>query len=377
MLTDLITEGIIPGIGGVVIFIPQIALLFAFLGILEDTGYMSRVVFLMDRIMRPFGLNGKSVVPLISGIACAIPGIMASRNIGNWKDRLITIMVTPLMSCSARLPVYVILIGIAVPATNVGPFGLQALVMLGMYLLGVVAVLVTAWILKMVLHFKERSYLMVEMPMYRLPRWKDVLITMYSKSKTFVFEAGKVILAISIVLWVLASYGPSSAREEAIAAVEVPADGASEEAMLDYRHNLESAELESSYIGIAGQFIEPAIRPLGYDWKIGIALITSFAAREVFVSTMATLYSVGSEVEDELTIQQKLKSEVNPNTGEAVFNLATAISLMVFYAFAMQCMSTLAVVYRETKGWKWPVIQTVYMTALAYVSALIAYQLFS
>ncbi|AGA77179.1 ferrous iron transport protein B [Echinicola vietnamensis] len=377
VLTDLITEGIIPGIGGVVIFIPQIALLFAFLGILEDTGYMSRVVFLMDRIMRPFGLNGKSVVPLISGIACAIPGIMASRNIGNWKDRLITIMVTPLMSCSARLPVYVILIGIAVPATNVGPFGLQALVMLGMYLLGVVAVLVTAWILKMVLHFKERSYLMVEMPMYRLPRWKDVLITMYSKSKTFVFEAGKVILAISIVLWVLASYGPSSAREEAIAAVEVPADGASEEAMLDYRHNLESAELESSYIGIAGQFIEPAIRPLGYDWKIGIALITSFAAREVFVSTMATLYSVGSEVEDELTIQQKLKSEVNPNTGEAVFNLATAISLMVFYAFAMQCMSTLAVVYRETKGWKWPVIQTVYMTALAYVSALIAYQLFS
>ncbi|QDH78579.1 ferrous iron transport protein B [Echinicola soli] len=377
VLTDLITEGIIPGIGGIVIFIPQIALLFAFLGILEDTGYMSRVVFLMDRIMRPFGLNGKSVVPLISGIACAIPGIMASRNIGNWKDRLITIMVTPLMSCSARLPVYVILIGIAVPATNIGPFNLQALVMLGMYLLGVVAVLVTAWILKLVLQFNERSYLMVEMPLFRLPRWKDVVITMYSKSKTFVFEAGKVILAISIVLWVLATYGPSSAREEAMAAVEVPADGAAEEAMLEYQHNLESAELESSYIGIAGRFIEPAIRPLGYDWKIGIALITSFAAREVFVSTMATLYSVGSEVEDELTIQEKLKSEVNPKTGEAVFNLATAISLMVFYAFAMQCMSTLAVVYRETKGWKWPVIQTIYMTALAYVSAFIAYQLFS
>ncbi|AWW30583.1 ferrous iron transport protein B [Echinicola strongylocentroti] len=377
LLTDLITEGIIPGIGGVVIFIPQIALLFAFLGILEDTGYMSRVVFLMDRLMRPFGLNGKSVVPLISGIACAIPGIMATRNIGNWKDRLITIMVTPLMSCSARLPVYVILIGIAVPAANIGPFNLQALVMLGMYLLGVVAVLVTAWVLKLVLHFNERSYLMVEMPLFRVPRWKDVLITVYSKSKTFVFEAGKVILAISIVLWVLATYGPSSAREEAIAAVEVPADGASEEEMLDYQHTLESAELESSYIGIAGRFIEPAIRPLGYDWKIGIALITSFAAREVFVSTMATLYSVGSEVEDELTIQEKLKSEVNPTTGEAVFNLATAISLMVFYAFAMQCMSTLAVVYRETKGWKWPLIQTVYMTALAYVSAFIAYQLFS
>ncbi|GAB3656168.1 ferrous iron transport protein B [Echinicola sediminis] len=377
VLTDLITEGIIPGIGGVVIFIPQIALLFAFLGILEDTGYMSRVVFLMDRIMRPFGLNGKSVVPLISGIACAIPGIMATRNIGNWKDRLITIMVTPLMSCSARLPVYVILIGIAVPEDYVGPFNLQAIALLGMYLLGVFAVLLTSWILKMVLHFKERSYLMVEMPMYRLPRWKDVLITMYSKSKTFVLEAGKVILAISIVLWVLASYGPSGVREEAIAAIEAPASDANQEVIDQYENEVASAELESSYIGIAGKFIEPAIRPLGYDWKIGIALITSFAAREVFVSTMATLYSVGSDVEDELTIKEKLEGETNPQTGEKVFNLATAFSLIVFYAFAMQCMSTLAVVYRETKGWKWPLIQTVYMTALAYVSAWVVYQFLS
>ncbi|GGZ19310.1 ferrous iron transport protein B [Echinicola pacifica] len=377
VLTDLITEGIIPGIGGIVIFIPQIALLFAFLGILEDTGYMSRVVFLMDRIMRPFGLNGKSVVPLISGIACAIPGIMATRNIGNWKDRLITIMVTPLMSCSARLPVYVILIGIAIPESYIGPFNLQAVALLGMYLLGIVAVLFTSWILKLILHFKEKSYLVVEMPMYRLPRWKDVLITMYSKSKTFVLEAGKVILAISIVLWVLASYGPSSAREEAIAKVESPAAGATDEQLTTYENQIASAELESSYIGIMGHFIEPAIRPLGYDWKIGIALITSFAAREVFVSTMATLYSVGADVEDELTIQEKLNSEVNPETGNKVFNLATAFSLIVFYAFAMQCMSTLAVVYRETKGWKWPVIQTVYMTALAYVSAWVVYQILS
>ncbi|MBD8488656.1 ferrous iron transport protein B [Echinicola sp. CAU 1574] len=377
VLTDLITEGIIPGIGGVVIFIPQIALLFAFLGILEDTGYMSRVVFLMDRIMRPFGLNGKSVVPLISGIACAIPGIMATRNIGNWKDRLITIMVTPLMSCSARLPVYVILIGIAVPESYVGPFNLQAIALLGMYLLGIIAVLFTSWILKLALKFKEKSYLMVEMPLYRLPRWKDVLITMYSKSKTFVFAAGKVILTISVILWVLASYGPSSVREESIAKVEVPAENAAQEDLDLYESQLASAELESSYIGIMGKFIEPTIRPLGYDWKIGIALITSFAAREVFVSTIATLYSVGSDVEDELTIQQKLESEVNPETGEKVFNLATAFSLIVFYAFAMQCMSTLAVVYRETKGWKWPVIQTVYMTALAYVSAWVVYQILS
>ncbi|WP_215226560.1 ferrous iron transport protein B [Echinicola shivajiensis] len=377
VLTNLITEGIIPGIGGVVIFIPQIALLFAFLGILEDTGYMSRVVFLMDRIMRPFGLNGKSVVPLISGIACAIPGIMATRNIGNWKDRLITIMVTPLMSCSARLPVYVILIGIAVPESYIGPINMQAIALLGMYLLGIVAVLFTSWILKLVLSFKEKSYLMVEMPLYRLPRWKDVLITMYSKSKTFVFAAGKVILTISVILWVLASYGPSSVKEEVIANIEVPSDNASQDALDNYQTQLASAELESSYIGIMGKFIEPAIKPLGYDWKIGIALITSFAAREVFVSTIATLYSVGTDVEDELTIQQKLESEVNPQTGEKVFNLATAFSLIVFYAFAMQCMSTLAVVYRETKGWKWPIIQTVYMTALAYVSAWAVYQILS
>ncbi|MDN3669278.1 ferrous iron transport protein B [Echinicola jeungdonensis] len=374
VLTGLITEGIIPGIGGVVIFIPQIALLFGFLAILEDTGYMSRVVFLMDRLMRPFGLNGKSVVPLISGIACAIPGIMATRNIGNWKDRLITIMVTPLMSCSARLPVYVILIGLAVPDSYWGPVNMQAIALLGMYLLGIIAVLMTSWILKLILNFKEKSYLMVEMPLYKLPRWKDVLITMYSKSKTFVFAAGKVILTISVILWVLASYGPSSIREQAIAEVPLPEANAPVEVQESYQSQIASAELESSYIGIMGKFIEPAIRPLGYDWKIGIALITSFAAREVFVSTIATLYSVGADVEDELTIQEKLDQQVHPQTGEKVFNIATAFSLIVFYAFAMQCMSTLAVVYRETKGWKWPLIQTAYMTGLAYVSAWVVYQ---
>lgn len=377
VLTDLIAEGIIPGIGGVLIFIPQIALLFGFLAILEDSGYMSRVVFLMDRLMRPFGLNGKSMVPLISSVACAIPGIMAARNIGNWKDRITTIMVAPLMSCSARLPVYVILIGLAVPEDYIGPFNLQAIALLGMYLLGVVAVLLVSIVFKLVLKSREKSFLMLEMPLYRLPKGKDVLITMYSKSRTFVLAAGKIILAISVILWVLASYGPPSKMDAAIASIQVPDANASPEIVDTYNNTLSSVKLENSYIGIAGKFIEPVIRPLGYDWKIGIALITSFAAREVFVSTIATLYSVGTDVEDELTIQEKLDQEVNPKTGEKVFNVATAFSLIVFYAFAMQCMSTLAVVYRETKGWKWPAIQTVYMTALAYVSAWAVYQLLS
>lgn len=374
VLTDLIAEGIIPGIGGVLIFIPQIALLFGFLAILEDSGYMSRVVFLMDRLMRPFGLNGKSMVPLISSVACAIPGIMATRNIGNWKDRITTIMVAPLMSCSARLPVYVILIGLAVPDEYVGPFNLQAIALLGMYLLGIVAVLFTSLLLKLFIRSKEKSFLMLEMPLYRLPRGKDILLTMYSKSKTFVFAAGKIILAISVILWVLASYGPPSKMEEAVSSIEVPGTGAPSEVVEHYNSALSSARLEASYIGIMGKFIEPAIKPLGYDWKIGIALITSFAAREVFVSTIATLYSVGGDAEDELTIKEKLAQERHPETGEKVFNLATAFSLIVFYAFAMQCMSTLAVVYRETKGWKWPLIQTIYMTMLAYVSAWAVYQ---
>ncbi|MDF2158224.1 ferrous iron transport protein B [Algoriphagus sp. CAU 1675] len=378
-LTSLISEGLIPGIGGVVIFIPQIALLFGFLAILEDTGYMSRVVFLMDRWMRPFGLHGKSIVPLVSGIACAIPGVMAARNIGNWKEKIITIMVTPLMSCSARLPVYIILIGLVVPNESIlGFVNLQALALLGLYLLGVFGVLATAFILKNILKTEEKSFLMVELPTYRTPRWKDVGLTMYNKSKTFVSEAGKVILAISVVLWVLASYGPPSAiepieaeRDQKIALAQ------SEEEIEEIEIEASSQLLENSFIGIMGRAIEPAIRPLGYDWKIGIALITSFAAREVFVSTIATIYSIGGDPEDDLTIRQKLDSQINPITGEKVFNKATAFSLMVFYVFAMQCMSTLAVVYRETKGWKWPLIQTIYMTALAYLSALIVFQILS
>ena len=378
-LTRLLAEGIVPGIGGVVIFIPQIALLFGFLAILEDTGYMSRVVFLLDRWMRPFGLHGKSIVPLVSGVACAIPGVMAARNISNWKEKIITILVTPLMSCSARLPVYIILIGLSVPQEMLfGWINLQALALLSLYLLGVFGVLGTALLLKLILKSEEKSFLMTELPSYRLPRWKDVGITMVEKSKTFVFEAGKVILAISVVLLVLASYGPPTTMEE------IRQQGSDQLALATSPEQVDIIEaetnsllLENSFIGIMGRAIEPAIQPLGYDWKIGIALITSFAAREVFISTIATIYSIGGDLEDDLTIREKLAIQVNASTGEKTFNPATSYSLLVFYVFAMQCMSTLAVVKRETKGWKWPLIQTLYMSLLAYSMAWITYLIFS
>jgi ferrous iron transport protein B len=378
-LTRLLAEGIIPGIGGVVIFIPQIALLFGFLAILEDTGYMSRVVFLMDRWMRPFGLHGKSIVPLVSGVACAIPGVMAARNISNWKEKMITILVTPLMSCSARLPVYIILIGLTVPDEVIlGFVNLQALALLSLYLLGIFGVLGTSLLLKLILKTTEKSFLLSELPPYRVPRWSDVGITMYEKSKTFVFEAGKVILAISIVLWVLASYGPPSRMDQIRIEGEARLENVAEETQIAEIEAETTAQLlENSFIGIMGRAIEPVIKPLGYDWKIGIALITSFAAREVFIATMATIYSIGGDLENDLTIREKLDQQINSNTGEKTFNRASSFSLMVFYVFAMQCMSTLAIVKRETKSWKWPLIQTAYMTALAYVMAFITYQIFS
>ncbi|MFD2201660.1 ferrous iron transport protein B [Shivajiella indica] len=375
VFTDFLAEGLIPGIGGIVIFIPQIALLFGFLAFLEDTGYLSRVVFLMDRIMKPFGLHGKSVVPLISGLACAIPAVMATRTITNTKEKLITILVTPWMSCSARLPIYIIIIGLVIPSETILGFNMQALALLGMYLLGTVATLSGALLLNLVFQQKERSYLLTELPIYRFPRWKAVLLTMYSKSKVFVLEAGKVILSISIILWVLASYGPpatmNSLNEEEATLIEL---ANSEEDAAEIEELYSSKKLEASFMGIMGKAIEPIIKPLGYDWKIGIALITSFAAREVFVATIATIYSIGGDVDNELTIREKLSQETRPDTGKKVFNLATGISLMVFYAFAMQCMSTLAVVKRETKTWKWPIFQMIVMTAVAYITALITYQ---
>ncbi len=376
VLNDLLTDGIIAGLAGVLVFIPQIAILFGFISLLEESGYMSRAVFLMDRVMRNFGLNGKSVVPLVSGMACAIPAIMATRNIENWKDRLITIFVTPFMSCSARLPVYTLLIALVVPDEYVfGLFNLKGLVLTALYLLGFFAAILSAWAMKFILKTKHKGYFVMELPGYKIPHWKNVGLTIFEKSKTFVVEAGKVIIAISILLWVLASYGFNDKFENAETYVqqELPAGATN----TDYEIALNAYKLEHSLAGSFGKMIEPAIAPLGYDWKIGIALITSFAAREVFVGTMSTIYSIGADEDDELTIKEKLSKEINPKTGKPMYTMALGFSLMVFYAFAMQCMSTIAVVYRETKGWKWPIIQMVYMTAVAYLSALLTYNIFS
>jgi ferrous iron transport protein B len=376
-LTRLLTEGVIPGIGGIVIFVPQIAILFAFIAILEESGYMARVVFLMDKVMRKFGLNGKSVVPLISGVACAIPAIMATRTIDNWKERTITILVTPLISCSARLPIFTILIALIVPNEKaLGFFNLQGLALMGLYLLGFLAAIGSALIMKWIIDMKERSYLIMELPTYRVPKWSNVGFTIIEKTKAFVFEAGKVILAISIILWVLASYGPGDAMQNAERIVrEHP--GADDLPPDELEDKVAALKLEHSYAGVIGKALEPAIRPLGYDWKIGIALITSFAAREVFVGTMATIYSIGSQSDNNSTIKERMKEEINNETGGPRFTPAVGLSLLVFYTFAMQCMSTLAVVYRETKGWKWPMIQLLYMTALAYLSAFAVFQIFS
>ncbi|WP_316840607.1 ferrous iron transport protein B [Pedobacter gandavensis] len=376
ILTNLFLDGVLAGLGGVVVFIPQIAILFAFISILEDTGYMARVTFMMDRIMRKFGLSGKSVVPMIGSLACAVPSIMSARNIESWKDRIITIMVAPLVSCSARLPVYTLLIGLVVPEKMVWGFiNLQGLTLMGMYLISIVAAVLVAFVMKFIIKAKEKSYFIMELPVYRMPRWGNVLFTMYEKSKTFVFEAGKVIIAISIILWVMASYGPS----DSFAMIDKKYDmieAQKDSVQISTLERDKSAEkLENSYAGILGHAIEPAIKPLGFDWKIGIALITSFAAREAFVGTMATIYSVDGGDEAVGTIRDKMRAAVNPDTGLPVFTFATAFSLMLFYAFAMQCMSTVAVVFRETKSWKWPLIQLTYMTAMAYIASLIAFQL--
>jgi ferrous iron transport protein B len=370
--TDLVTEGIIPGIGGIVIFIPQIAFLFLFISILEESGYMSRVVFIMDRIMRRFGLNGKSVVPLISGTACAIPAVMATRTIENWKERLITILVTPFITCSARLPVYLIIIALVIPDETFLGLNLQGLTLMGLYALGFLTAIISASILNKILKTRSRSFFIAEMPGYKLPLVKNIALTVYDKTKDFVVNAGKIILSISIVLWFLASHGSSEQfknAEEIVLTRNV--SGNFDEEKLET--TIASYKLRHSYIGTLGHAIEPVIQPLGYDWKIGIALLTSFAAREVFVGSIATIYSVGTD--DENTIKNRLAGEINETTGKKAFNFASGISLLLFYAFAMQCMSTLAVVKRETNSWKWPVIQLFFMTGFAYVVSLIAYQL--
>ena len=372
--TNLIAQGIIPGIGGILIFIPQIAFLFLFISILEESGYMSRVVFLMDKIMRKFGLSGKSVVPLISGTACAIPAIMATRNIENWKERLITILVTPFTTCSARLPVYAIIIGLVIPDQFVfGFLNLQGLTLMFLYLIGFGMAIFSAYILHKVLQLNCKTFFVVEMPNYKLPMFKNVAINVVEKTKAFVFGAGKIILSISIILWFLASNGPSVKFSNAETILQSKPEN-SNLSELDLKNKVASYKLENSYIGLMGKAIEPAISPLGYDWKIGIAIISSFAAREVFVGTLATIYSVGGS-DNETTIKSKMAAEINPNTGNKIFNFASGISLLLFYAFAMQCASTLAVTKKETNSWKWPLSQLVFMSGFAYVVALIAYQL--
>ena len=369
IFTNLLIEGIIPGLGGIVIFIPQIAFLFFFISILEETGYMSRVVFLMDRGLRRFGLSGKSVIPLISGTACAIPAVMATRNIENWKERLITILVTPFTTCSARLPVYAILIALVIPEGSFLGFNYKGLMLMALYLVGFGMALLAALILSKTLLTKSKSYFVVEMPNYKIPLFKNVGITVWEKTRTFITEAGKIILAISILLWIMASYGPGKDFYEAdqIIFQDYPELNQAE---MDIK--VSSYKLEHSYIGILGKAIEPLILPLGYDWKIGIALISSFAAREVFVGTLATIYSVEGSKED--TIKNKMSSEVRAD-GKPLFNMASGISLMLFYAFAMQCMSTLAIVKKETNSWKWPTIQFFGMTLLAYIVAFSTYQI--
>lgn len=374
VFTNLISQGIIPGIGGILIFIPQIAFLFLFISVLEESGYMSRVVFLMDKLMRKFGLSGKSVVPLISGTACAIPAIMATRNIENWKERLITILVTPFTTCSARLPVYAIIIALVIPDKRVfGVFNLQGLTLMLLYLLGFGMAIFSAYVLNKILKIKGKTFFVVEMPNYKLPMFKNVAINVIEKTRSFIFGAGKIILAISIVLWFLASYGPGKKFNDAEAII-TSQNTNSTLSKLELKDKVAAYKLENSYIGIMGKAIEPAISPLGYDWKIGIAIISSFAAREVFVGTLATIYSVGDNDNDN-TIKNKMGAEINPETGAKIFNFATGISLLLFYAFAMQCASTLAITKKETNTWKWPLAQLVFMSGLAYIVALIAFQI--
>jgi ferrous iron transport protein B len=366
MLNDLVVNGILAGLGGIFIFVPQIAFLFAFIAFLEDTGYMARVSFITDKLLRGVGLNGRSIIPLLSGAACAVPAIMSARTISSWKERLITIMVTPLMSCSARLPVYALIISMVIPSDEFLGFNLQGLVMMAFYLLGFLAAIGVAFLMKFIIKAKERSNYIMEMPSYKIPDWKTVIYTIVEKVKIFLFDAGKIIIAISIILWALSSFAPGKKFEQ----IEQKWTG-----KVDAEMHIAADKLEASYAGIIGKTIEPAIKPLGFDWKIGISLITSFAAREVFVGTMSTIYSVGDD--NIQSIQERLKNVKNQETGEAFFTPAVGISLMLFYAFAMQCMSTLAIVYRETKHWKWPVIQFLYMGVLAYLSSFMAYQILS
>ncbi len=376
-LSDLLTQGVLAGIGGIIIFVPQIAILFLLISLMEETGYMSRVVFLMDRWLRPYGLNGKSVIPLMSGVGCAVPAIMAARNIENTKERLVTMLVTPFMTCAARLPIYVVLISLVIPNETFLGFGLQGLVLNLLYILGVVAALLSAAVLNKIIKNQHKSFLIFELPSYKSPDWRNVGMNMWEKTAGFLFGAGKIILAMAVILWVLGNFGPNDKFSNAEEYVQQANPTLSEE---ELDEEVASFRLEHSFLGYMGMGIEPFVRPLGYDWKMGIGLISSFAAREVFVGTMATVYSLGEEIdpdddEERETLLSRMRSEINRNTGRPSYNLASGISLLLFYAFAMQCMSTIAIMKRETGSWKWTLIQTVMMTGIAYIVALVAYQL--
>jgi len=368
--TKLLADGIIAGIGSVVVFIPQIALLFAFIAILEESGYMVRAMIIMDKLMRKFGLNGKSVVPLIAGVACAIPAIMATRNIDNRKERLITILITPLMSCSARLPIYTVMIALVIPQGEAFWFiSWQALALLSMYLIGILMALMASIILSKLFKHQDNSYFVVEMPTYKVPRWKNIGLTILEKLKAFTLDAGKVIVVISVILWALASFGWGDNLEKAEEKVRKENTSLSEEKLEPL---VSAAKLEASYAGMLGKAIEPVIKPLGFDWKIGISLIASFAAREVFVSTMSVIYGLGTD--DEQSVRERMGKEINPDTNKPFYSVAVGFSLMVFYAFAMQCMSTVAIVYRETRSWKYPIGQIVAFNLIAYISSFLVYQ---
>ncbi len=375
-MTNLLADGIITGIGGIVIFIPQIAFLFMFISILEESGYMSRVVFLTDKTMQKFGLSGKSVVPLISGVACAIPAIMATRNIESWKERLITILVTPFMTCAARLPVYLIIIALVIPDEKIFGLNYQAIALMSLYIIGFVTALLSSLVLTKILKIKKRSIFVMEMPNYKFPRIKDVFYTVFEKSKSFVVEAGKIILAISVILWVLATNGIGDKFENPGNYITENVQEISQEEI----QTLEaSIKLENSFIGYIGKGIEPLFKPLGYDWKIGIGIITSFAAREVFVGTLAVIYNIDN-YDDSIGKKEEIKNIMARETdsnGNKIFTLASGISLLLFYAFAMQCMSTLAIVKKETNSWKWPILQFIIMTVLAYFISLISFQILS
>jgi ferrous iron transport protein B len=352
-INSLISNGIIPGIGGIMVFAPQIGILLYFLYLLEDSGYMSRVIFLMDRFLKPFGLNGKSIVPLVSGTACAIPAIMSTRNIENVKERLITILVTPFMTCSARLPVYSIIIALVISDKTFLGVQYKALMLMFMYFLGFFMALVASFILKKIIKDTSKSFLVMDLPAYKMPLWRYNFKLTLGKVWEFITGAGKIIFIVSIIIWVFSYFGPAKQTKQFVST---------------------DVKLENSYLAKMGKTIEPAIAPLGYDWKMGVGILTSFVAREVFVGTMSTLYSLDDHAPQTRMID-KMRNDTKPN-GDKVFNFASGLSILIFYAFAMQCVSTIAVVYKETKSWRWTLAQLFGMSGLAYLASLVVYQVF-